>query len=445
MSISNHILVIDDEPDIRDLLEITIIKMGFDCTVAANLIQARELLHNNAYQLCILDMRLPDGDGLEFLKEILQQSSSTPVIMITAHGSVETATVALKAGAFDFLTKPVNLEQLRLQINSAINKVEDSEALATTTKLIGESASIVRLRKTINKVAKTQAPVLIEGEAGTGKELVARQIHQEGTRSSAAFIAVNCGAIPSELMESEFFGHVKGSFSGAHSDKKGLFQAAHGGTLFLDEIADLPLTMQVKLLRAIQERSVRPVGATEEEFVNIRLLSATHKSLSDMVANELFREDLFYRLNVINIPVPPLRDRSGDALLLANMMLGEFARQWNCEPHQLSEDASKALSHYHFPGNVRELENILERAATLAETSTIETTDLMLSSVKQPQVAARAELDDTFDFDAYMTEIERNVIKQALDKHRWNKTETASYLGLTFRQMRYKVSKLKLE
>ena len=445
MSISNHILVIDDEPDIRDLLEITIIKMGFDCTVAANLIQARELLHNNAYQLCILDMRLPDGDGLEFLKEILQQSSSTPVIMITAHGSVETATVALKAGAFDFLTKPVNLEQLRLQINSAINKVEDSEALATTTKLIGESASIVRLRKTINKVAKTQAPVLIEGESGTGKELVARQIHQEGTRSSAAFIAVNCGAIPSELMESEFFGHVKGSFSGAHSDKKGLFQAAHGGTLFLDEIADLPLTMQVKLLRAIQERSVRPVGATEEEFVNIRLLSATHKSLSDMVANELFREDLFYRLNVINIPVPPLRDRSGDALLLANMMLGEFARQWNCEPHQLSEDASKALSHYHFPGNVRELENILERAATLAETSTIETTDLMLSSVKQPQVAARAELDDTFDFDAYMTEIERNVIKQALDKHRWNKTETASYLGLTFRQMRYKVSKLKLE
>lgn len=470
-------LIVDDEHDIRELLVVTLGRMGLRTDSAPNLAVAREMLSTVAYDLCLTDMRLPDGSGLELVAEIGTRFPTTPVAVITAYGNVEAAVEALKNGAFDFVTKPVDLSVLRglvkqaLELNS--NRTANPEG---SSLLLGESGAMVGLRDTIAKVARSQAPVHISGESGTGKELVARTIHAQGSRAAGPFIPVNCGAIPSELMESEFFGHKKGSFTGAHGDKQGLFQAADGGTLFLDEVAELPLAMQVKLLRAIQEKTVRPVGANAEHTVDVRILSATHKDLNQLVADGTFRHDLFYRINVIELGVPPLRDRSGDLSLLSEAILRRLAHAMRRPAPKLSADALNALERYPFPGNVRELENILERALAMADGDHIAAGDLRLPNTSHPgsasashnpapatiaqppasaPAAAAATAADprnlgpretsTSALPSYIEEIERNAIQQALQEHRYNKTKTAAALGITFRALRYKLKKLGIE
>ncbi len=438
-------LIVDDEPDIRELLEITLGRMKLDTRSARNVREARDWLAREPFDLCLTDMRLPDGTGLELVQFILQRYPQTPVAMITAYGSLDTAIGALKAGAFDFVTKPVDLARLRELVNSALRLQEQQAGDAPNDeRLLGNSPPMQQLRSQIGKLARSQAPVYISGESGSGKELVARLIHEQGPRADKPFVPVNCGAIPSELMESEFFGHKKGSFTGAIEDKQGLFQAAQGGTLFLDEVADLPLGMQVKLLRAIQEKAVRAVGGQQEMVVDVRILCATHKDLAAEVAAGRFRQDLFYRLNVIELRVPPLRERREDIPLLANVLLQRL-NQCSHNNVQLSEDAIAKLQSYRFPGNVRELENMLERAYTLCEHERIEARDLRLADSSLPSDGGETSLALVDNLEDYLEAIERKLIMQALEETRWNRTAAAERLGMSFRSMRYRLKKLGID
>ena len=462
MNETRSALVVDDERDIRELLVLTLGRMGLRISTAANLVEARELLASNPYDLCITDMRLPEGNGIELVSEIARHYPRTPVAMITAFGSMDLAVEALKAGAFDFVSKPVDLHVLRglvkraLELNNRERAAPPAPPPEQASRLLGASAEMDVLRATIAKVARSQAPVYILGESGVGKELVARTIHEQGARVAGPFVPVNCGAIPAELMESEFFGHKKGSFSGAHADQTGLFQAAHGGTLFLDEVAELPLPMQVKLLRAIQEKSVRPVGASTEVPTDVRILSATHKDLADLVADGRFRHDLYYRINVIELRVPPLRERGGDLPQLAAAILARLTKSHARATPWLSPSALDALNRYAFPGNVRELENILERALAMTEDDQISAADLHLpqpgNSTRAAAEAAPALPPGVVDIDptssalpSYIEQLERAAIQKALEENRWNKTRTAAQLGITFRALRYKLKKLGME
>jgi two-component system response regulator PilR (NtrC family) len=446
MSQRRKILIVDDEPDIRELLEITLGRMKLDTRGARNVEEARDWLAREPFDLCLTDMRLPDGNGLELVQHIQQRHSQVPVAMITAHGNLDTAIHALKAGAFDFLTKPVDLGRLRELVGTALRlKPPSQPEPGIARRLLGDSPPIQALRQQIDKLARSQAPVYISGESGSGKERVARLIHEQGPRAERSFVPVNCGAIPSELMESEFFGHRKGSFSGAHEDKPGLFQAANGGTLFLDEVADLPLAMQVKLLRAIQEKSVRSVGDQQELVVDVRVLCATHKDLQAEVSAGRFRQDLYYRLNVIELHVPPLRERRQDIEQLAAHVLKRLAEDASQPAAHLEPQALEALKSYRFPGNVRELENILERAYTLCENDRINVVDLRLAQQSAAQEQDGANLADIDNLEDYLESIERKLILQALEETRWNRTAAAQRLNLTFRSMRYRLKKLGLE
>ena len=453
---NRYALIVDDEPDIRDLLAITLGRMGIETETAENLAQARQRFDARSYQLCLTDMNLPDGNGIDLVQWVQQNHGQTPIAVITAYGSMDTAISALKAGAFDFVSKPVELPRLRELVNSALRLSEPGSSQAGEASgkdlLLGNSPEIERLRSRIRKLARSQAPIYISGESGSGKELVARMIHLQGPRREGPFVPVNCGAIPAELMESEFFGHRKGSFTGATENKEGLFRSAHGGTLFLDEVADLPLSMQVKLLRAIQEKAVRPVGESQETAVDVRILSATHKNLAELVEEGLFRQDLFYRINVIELQVPPLRQRRSDIPMLAEHILGNIAREYECPPARLSEGAVSRLQDYDFPGNVRELENVLERAFTLCEDNLIQVGDLSLENA--PQLTTDAALQDAkadkvpagaLDLENYLESIERQAIEKALEATRWNKTAAAKRLGISFRALRYRLKKLGME
>jgi len=439
-------LIVDDEPDIRELLEITLQRMEIQSYSAANIESAKMLLLEHAFDLCLTDMQLPDGDGLELVRQIQERHAPLPVAVITAHGNMDTAIRALKNGAFDFISKPVDLTALRKLVNTAL-KVSLSPPAERRTRheLLGESAVMCGIRSKIAKLARSQAPVYISGESGSGKELVARLIHKQSPRNGKPFVAINCGAIPPDLMESEFFGHKKGSFTGAVSDKTGLFQAAEGGTLFLDEVADLPAPLQVKLLRAIQEKKIRPVGEQREISVDVRLLSATHKDLGRMVQDGAFRQDLYYRINVIELVVPPLRARSSDIPQLARHLTTLLAEANGMDPPELSTSALSALSHYNFPGNVRELENILERALALYEGNRIEESDLNLPHRMETE-AAMPDFDPAeLSLETYLERIEKQAISEALEKSRWNKTAAAKRLGMSFRSLRYRLKKLGLE
>ncbi len=444
-------LIVDDEPDIRELLELTLGRMNVETLSAADLSSARTLLGEHHFDLCLTDMRLPDGDGLSLVEHIQTRYPDLPVAVITAHGNMETAVQALKLGAFDFVSKPVDLQVLRNLVNGALRLASfaDHDRRSRDT-LLGDSAIMQTIRSTIAKLARSQAPVYISGASGTGKELVARLIHAKGPRNDRPFVPVNCGAIPAELMESEFFGHKKGSFTGALNDKEGLFQAAAGGTLFLDEVAELPLHMQVKLLRAIQEKAVRPVGEQKEIPVDVRLLSATHKDLTRLVASGDFRQDLYYRINVIELKVPSLRQRREDIPQLALHIVAKLANEQAIDTPQLSGAAMESLQRYGFPGNVRELENILERALTLSEGRDIQPEDLALpqtdSGEKQSEdTASLSEPPEGVPLEDYLETIERQAILKALDQCDNNKTAAAKVLGITFRAMRYRLKKLGLE
>jgi len=440
------VLIVDDEPDIRELLEITLGRMKLDTLSARNVGEAQSLLAKERFDLCLTDMRLPDGTGLELVQHIQLTHPYVPVAMITAYGSLDTAINALKAGAFDFLTKPVDLPRLRELVVSALRlPVAGDAASAIDRRLLGDSVPMRSLRKQIDKLARSQAPVYISGESGSGKELVARLIHEQGPRSSQPFVPVNCGAIPSELMESEFFGHRKGSFSGAIEDKPGLFQAANGGTLFLDEVADLPLAMQVKLLRAIQEKAVRSIGGQQEAIIDVRILCATHRDLDAEVATGRFRQDLYYRLNVIELRVPPLRERRDDIELLASHVLKRLAAVSGLPAAHLQPQALDALKHYRFPGNVRELENMLERAYTLCENKQIEASDLRLTDGNCSAESGLPDLTKIDNLEQYLENVERKLILQALEETRWNRTAAAQRLNLSFRSMRYRLKKLGLD
>ncbi|HAG96037.1 MAG: sigma-54-dependent Fis family transcriptional regulator [Pseudomonadales bacterium] len=450
-------LIVDDEPDIRELLDLTLSRMDIETFTAANLDSAHVSLEQEKFDLCITDMNLPDGNGIDLVKFIQANYPSLPVAVLTAYGSMETAITALKAGAFDFVSKPVDLQRLRDLVNAALKlKFEKQEPVTEQgdSPILGHSPLIKKLQVQIKKLARSQAPVYINGESGSGKELVAREIHRLGPRAEGPFIPVNCGAIPSELMESEFFGHRKGSFTGAFEDKTGLFQAAKGGTLFLDEVADLPMQMQVKLLRAIQEKAVRPVGSQKEVATDVRILSATHKDLTKLVDEGEFRQDLFYRINVIQVTVPPLRSRGEDIIFLSKYVLQSLAKDWDMELPKLSPKAEQALEEYQFPGNVRELENILERAVTLCDDEVITPEHLQLPTdgvpVSKPSAASNGEhaIPDFVEGDSleeYLTDIEKQAILKALEDTRWNRTAAAKKLGMSFRSLRYRLKKLGLD
>ena len=450
------VLVIDDEDDIREVLELSFLRMGLTCDTAASLAEAHQRLENGRYRMCLADMRLTDGDGLDLVTYIQNHIPDLPIAVMTAYGSIETAIRALKNGAFDFVTKPVDMRMLRELINHALRLEAvqvKQEKEPGSRKLIGRSPPMQYLRDQIDKLARSQAPVFIQGESGTGKEVVARLIHTMGPRSDAPFVPVNCGAFTPELMESEFFGYKKGSFTGAVADKEGLFKVADGGTLFLDEVADLPLPMQVKLLRAIQERAIRPVGGREEEKVDVRILSASHRDLAAMVAEGKFRQDLFFRINVITLNIPPLRERAEDIEDLANMILERLAQRDHNALHLLSDTALQALRQYSFPGNVRELENILERACALAEGDVLQAQDFHLmasaafsvapsQSTVMPQyppaeVRYGGRYEDTTG--------DQEKILKVLEDTRWNRSEAARRLGMTLRQLRYRLRKWGLE
>jgi len=436
-----RVLIVDDEPDIRELLEITLSRMGLETRSAENYASATGMLLEEAFDLCLTDMKLPDGDGISLVEFIQAQFPNIPTAVITAHGSIDLAIKAMKSGAFDFVSKPVSLDTLRNLIDKALTLPNSTQQVASSSEsayqIIGETPVVVELRRSISKFARSQAPVFIEGQSGTGKELVARQIHLQGSREKSPFIAVNCGAIPAELMESEFFGHLKGSFTGASSDNTGLFKAAHGGTLFLDEIADLPLSMQVKLLRVIQEKTVRAVGSQTEEPVDVRIISASHKNLDTMVKEGIFRQDLYYRINVIGVRVPPLRERADDIAALIDYIVKKQVLDTSTQA-SLSAEALKALQQYSFPGNIRELENILERASALCEDNQIKVDDLQLPDIEPSTPDSHANLGN-------MTQnIERDQITRALEQSRWNQSAAARSLGITLRQLRYKIEKMEL-
>lgn len=441
-----QVLIIDDETDIRELLTITLKRMNIETTCAENMLQAQSLLKEKAFNLCLSDMRLPDGDGLDLLQKIQRSHPNLPVIVITAHGSAEIAVKAMKQGAFDFLSKPVDLKGLRQLITSALKtSYLPGQERHSRDILLGESNMMRDMRAKICKISRSQAPVYITGESGSGKELVARLIHRNSSRNEFPFIAVNCGAIPHELMESEFFGHKKGSFTDANTNKSGLFHAAKGGTLFLDEVADLPLTLQVKLLRAIQEKKIRPIGSLEEENIDIRILSASHQDLKKLVQEGKFRQDLFYRINVIELIAPPLRHRISDIEQLCTHFLTKISNANQMPMIELAPDAIKALKSYHFPGNVRELENILERAVTLHEGNMITVQDLNLS-VMEPKLPEPDSFNSTLgSLEDYLLDIEKQAISEALEQNKWNRTATAKQLGMSFRSLRYRLKKLGLE
>jgi two-component system, NtrC family, response regulator PilR len=440
------VLVVDDEPDLCELLSITLQRMDLNPRTAGGVGAAQRLLKTEQFDLCLTDMQLPDGDGLELVEWMQQYSPSVPVAVITAHGNMEIAVRALKLGAFDFVSKPLDLVALRQLVATALKLTgsHNGDTSVLGPRLLGTSAAIEQLREMIARVARSQAPVHISGESGTGKELVAKLIHESSPRRDGPFVPVNCGAIPTELMESELFGHKRGSFTGAVSDKKGVIQSAEGGTLLLDEIADLPLHMQVKLLRVIQEKAVRPVGEQTEERIDVRILSATHKDLSQLVAEGKFREDLFYRVNVIELRVPALRERPGDVAELAEAILRRLGRRIKIDPPVLAKDALAALEIYSFPGNVRELENILERAITLSGSGEVRAADIQLRPTQSglaPSIGAGpgGPLGD------HLEEVERDAIVKALEQTRYNKTAAAKVLGMSFRALRYRIKKLGIE
>ena len=454
---SPAILIVDDEPDIRELLAMTVRRMGLDAFCAESLDGARRMLEKRRFDFCLTDMKLPDGTGLQLIEHVQQHHEGMPVAVITAFGSIELAIDSMKAGAFDFLSKPIDLERLRNLVSNALRLGEANATLQCPdqVQLLGDTEPMVQLRQQIVRLARSQAPVYISGESGTGKELVARLIHANGARAAGPFVPVNCGAIPGELMESEFFGHRKGSFTGAVADKQGLFQAANGGTLFLDEVADLPLPMQVKLLRAIQEKAVRAVGTEQEIRVDVRILSATHKNLAEEVEQGLFRRDLFYRINVIELRVPSLRERAADIALIAEACIRRLAEEYNTAAPRLHEEALQALLAYAFPGNVRELENVLERAFTLCDGNVIRAPDLRLpganpatnshaTSEPAAEPDALAELPNV-PLEEYLEGIERRAIMRALELERWNRTAAAKRLGMTFRSLRYRLKKLGID
>ncbi len=454
------VLLVDDEPDILQLLEITLARMNLETQRAETLAQAQRALTTSSIDLCLTDMRLPDGNGLSLIEHIQQHYPHIPVAMITAHGSVESAIEALKLGAFDFVSKPLALDKLRGIVSHAL-RLQMTPPNTAPDELLGTTEPMCRLREQVEKVARSQAPVHIYGESGVGKEVVAKQIHRLSSRGQKPFIAVNCGAIPPELVESELFGHIKGAFTGASSDKSGLFQAASGGTLLLDEVADLPLNVQVRLLRAVQEKAVRPVGSDKEVATDVRLLSATHKNLAEEVAQGRFRDDLYYRLHVIAIEVPPLRARRGDISLLANHLLRQMADSQSQPPKTLSAEALERLCQYDFPGNVRELENILARANALSDHPELQAKDLSIDGVidhasqvkgsSDPATLSDADQSRELlqavdgDLEGYLESIERKILAEALQQQRWNKTATAAALGISFRSLRYRLKKLGLE
>ncbi len=461
-------LIVDDEPDIRELLELTLHKMKIKSISAADLAEAHRALEKQQFDLCLADMRLPDGDGIDLVRHANQHYPDLPIAMITAHGNMETAIAALKAGAFDFVSKPVDLSVLRQLVNTALKLSSQNQDKAVCAAdgsdencpLQGNSKNMQDVRRMISKLGRSQAPVYISGESGTGKELAARLIHQRSPRVEQEFVAVNCGAIPHELMESELFGHKKGSFTGAIADKEGLFETARGGTLFLDEVADLPLHLQVKLLRVIQEKKIRPVGSAREIDTDVRIISATHKNLLSLVEKNEFRQDLYYRLNVIELPMPPLRDRPEDIPELIGHLLNRIARDYGQDKPDINKQAVDALLHISFPGNVRELENTLERAFALCEDNLIQPDDLGLSprSDTGSDMGSNMSLPATGDASAahkkrqagegledYLTRVETDMLNKALEDVRWNKTAAAKKLGISFRALRYRLSKLGLE
>ena len=436
----NRVLVIDDEADIRELIDLTLSRMGLAATCAASLAEARAALAAERFQLCLTDMRLPDGEGLDIVRYINEHHPQTPVAVITAFGSAENAVAALKAGAFDYLAKPVGLDQLRALVKSALRLPDADNRAEDSSGLIGDSVAMQQVRAMIDKLARSQAPVYISGESGSGKELAARLVHQRSARGANAFVPVNCGAIPENLMESEFFGYRKGAFTGADSEREGFFQAASGGTLFLDEVADLPLAMQVKLLRAIQEKRVRKVGSVTEDPVDVRIICATHRNLRECVDKGAFRQDLYYRLNVIELRMPPLRERVED---IDPLVAAVLVRLFGDTPPRLSAEAIKALQQYAFPGNVRELENILERATALCSGDVIEADDLHLEPEDMGGVESAGRGSETLD--DYLNRIERQAILEALQKTDGNRTAAARLLGVTFRSMRYRLERLGIE
>lgn len=445
-----NVLIIDDEPDIRELLSITLERMGLHSVDAEDINSAKQAFSEHDISLCLTDMRLPDGDGLDFVKHVQQLKPNIPVAVITAHGNMETAIQAMRYGAFDFLSKPVDIGMLRTLVANALELQGKQSASQSTTRLIGKSQAIESLRKKIQKVSRSQAPVYIHGESGTGKELVARMIHEQSPRSDKPFVAINCGAIPAELMESEMFGYKKGSFTGAESDTEGLILSAQGGTLFLDEIADLPLNMQVKLLRVLQEKKVRPVGSKEEVPINVRVISASHKNLLHLIERGDFRNDLYYRINVIELNIPSLKERKEDIPLLAQHIIqhqSEFLQ--DAETIQISDSALIKLSAYSFPGNVRELENILERAMAFCDGKSIDAEDIEGREDERfgasENVIEQKDITEGFDLDFELEAIEKEWILKACEKARWNKTAAAKLLGISFRSLRYKLKKLGLD
>ena len=446
-------LIIDDEPDIRELLEITLTRMGIECYTAGSVSETMIELDRHQFGLCLVDMRLPDGNGIDIVRHVATHHADTPIAVITAHGNMQTAVEALKAGAFDFVSKPIDLPVLRRLVETALRLDQPSSEPHDTAQegeLLGKSPAMQSIRRLIDKLARNQAPVFVSGESGTGKELAARAIHSRSPRVAQPFVAVNCGAIPQELMESEFFGHVKGSFTGAVRDKAGLFQTADNGTLFLDEVADLPLSMQVKLLRAIQEKAIRPVGASTEEPVDVRIISASHKNLPAMVESGDFRQDLFYRIHVIELVMTPLRERREDIPVMIDHILERLAQRMSGPKAKVDRSALRMLYEHNYPGNVRELENVLERATALCENAIIETDDLGL--VDQPAQNGNASIPNPppalvpgQSLEDYLANVERQAITQALEGARWNRTAAAKALGISFRALRYRLEKLGLD
>ena len=464
-------LVIDDEPDIRELISLIITRMGIDCHVASNLEEARNLLEHYAFDICLTDMRLPDGNGVEFVRYIQSRQPELPVAVITAHGNMEAAVEAMKMGAYDFVSKPVDINLLRKLVTTAVashrhaanesgsaaaqpansdNKIvalHKKQSSIGTEELIGDSDAMRSLRGMILKLAHSNAPVWITGESGTGKELIAKLIHKNSARQKHEFVPINCGAIPTELMESELFGHRKGSFTGAVSDNEGLFRKAEGGTLFLDEVAELPLHMQVKLLRAIQEKSVRAVGDSKERAVDVRILSASHKDLAAEVEAGHFRHDLYYRLNVIKLQAPSLSQRAEDIPALAKYLLSSICTTNQVPELTLTEAALDKLSRHQFPGNVRELENTLERAMALTDGKFIDAEDLALPGAidSAPALIDPAGISGSTPSLKHSPESERQIIIEALNKTRWNRKAAATLLGLSYRQLRYRIQQYKIE
>ena len=460
------VLLVDDEEDLCTLMQMSLSRMGIKTHIAYRLEQAKKCLSDHQYDACLTDLNLPDGNGLQLVEWIGQHLPALPVAVLTAYGNMEIAIAALKAGAFDFVSKPINQKHLEQLLQKALNKpVENFQSKEDSLEqklLIGQSLPIQQLRITLNKIARSQAPVFITGESGTGKEVIANLVHRLSNRNEGPFIAINCGAIPTELMESELFGHKKGSFTGATQDKQGLIQSAHGGSLFLDEIAELPLTMQVKLLRAVQEKRIRPVGSDAEIDVDFRVISASHQDLEALVQQGRFRQDLFFRIHVMDLVLPPLRERGDDIILLAHHFIQKISQEWGIPQKQLTERARNFLLSQYYPGNVRELRNIIERAITLSDEDKIDLPHLQSAPLRYPTAAAlehQQEAPPAFRSDIlvsakklpdeglelYLENIEKDILLNALNLTHWNRTLAAKKLGMSFRSLRYRLKKFGLD